>query len=389
MKTQVGIIGAGPAGLLLSRILYNNGINSVILENRNEKYLRQRLRAGVMEEGTVETLISEGVGERLKKERMIHHGIYFNYAEKSERVNVEELTGGNVVTVYGQRKITNDMIDHAQKDGIQIIWEAKAQRLENIESENPIIHYSHEGMMHTLECEYIAGCDGYYGISRPSLNLAPEHIFSYEFPYSWYGILAEAPPKVEEVIYAHHPKGFALQSMRGPQVSRLYIQCPNGTNPDAYEDEWIWDQLDMRLSQTNNRGPIIDKSVAPMRSFVCGKMQKGNVFIAGDAAHIVPPTGAKGMNLAVADIRVLSKGLINHFKHQDNDILNRYTEICLRRVWKVARFSWWLTTTFHKEDGQDEFATKMQEGTISYLLDSHIGGQSFAENYVGLPILWD
>ncbi len=391
LKTQVGIIGAGPAGLLLSRILHNHGIENIILENRNESYLRQRLRAGVMEQGTVETFMEAGVGEKLAKGKMVHEGIYIHAKGIQNRLDVKELSGGKEVTVYGQKNITNDMIDHAQKDEIQIVWEAKAQRLEHIDDdgESAIIHYSLHGKMYTLECDFIAGCDGFHGISRPSLPITQKNIYSYEFPYSWYGILAEAPPIAHEVIYAHHPDGFALQSMRGPELSRLYIQCPNGTDPGAYEDEWLWDELDKRLGVTNNRGNIISKGVAPMRSFVCDVMQHGKLFIAGDAAHIVPPTGAKGMNLAVADVKVLSKGLIHHYKDKDDDILNRYTEICLRRIWKVERFSWWVTTTFHVDENQDEFTTKMQEATISYMLDSQIGGQSFAENYVGLPILWN
>lgn len=391
LKTQVGIIGAGPAGLTLSRLLYNAGIESIILENRNESYLRQRLRAGVMEQGTVNTFVEAGVGDKLQKEKMIHEGIGLHFNGRAQRLDVKGLTNGGEVTVYGQRNITNDMIDHAHKDGLHIVWEAKAQRLEGFDDKNKdtIIHYSLNGKMYTLECDFIAGCDGFHGISRPSLPISSENIFTYEFPYSWYGILAEAPPMSHEVIYGHHPDGFALQSMRGPEISRLYIQCPNGTDPDAYEDEWLWDELDKRLGVSNNRGPIINKGVAPMRSFVCDVMQHGSLFIAGDSAHIVPPTGAKGMNLAIADINVLSKGLINHYKEQDDDILNRYTDICLRRIWKVERFSWWVTTTFHVEENQDEFQTKMQEATISYLLDSSVGGHSFSENYVGLPILWD
>lgn len=386
MKTQVGIIGAGPAGLLLARILYNNGISSVILENRNEKYLRERLRAGVQEQGTVETFIAEGVGDKLKKECMIHDGIHFHFNGEKHHINVKNLTDGKVVTVYGQKNITNDMIDKSHEDEMTIIFEAKAQRLEGLDTKNPVIHYSLDGRMHILECDFVAGCDGFHGISRPSIPKEKRNIYEHEFPYSWFGILAEAPPISHDVIYAHHPNGFALQSMRGPELSRLYIQCPNGTDPDAYEDDYLWDELDLRLGIKNNRGKIIDKGVAPMRSFVCDNMQHGRLFIAGDAAHIVPPTGAKGMNLAVADVKVLSKGLIDFYKNKDEDILNRYTEICLRRIWKVERFSWWVTNTFHIEPGQSQFDTQMQMATLSYLVDSKIGGSSFAENYVGLPI---
>lgn len=386
MRTQVGIIGAGPAGLLLARILHNNGISTVILENRNEKHLRERLRAGVQEQGTVETFIAEGVGEKLQQEGMVHEGIHFHFNGEKHHLNIKKLTGGKVVTVYGQKNITNDMIDKSHKDGMKIIFEAKAQRLEGLQTTNPIIHYSLDGKLERLECDFVAGCDGFHGISRPSIPKEKRNIYEHEFPYSWYGILAEAPPISDEVIYAHHTNGFALQSMRGPELSRLYIQCPNGTDPDAYEDEYLWDELDLRLGVKNNRGKIIDRGVSPMRSFVCDNMQHGRLFIAGDAAHIVPPTGAKGMNLAVADVKVLSKGLINFYKNDDDDILNRYTEICLRRIWKVERFSWWVTTTFHIQPGQSQFDTQMQLATLSYLTDSGIGGSSFAENYVGLPI---
>jgi p-hydroxybenzoate 3-monooxygenase len=387
LSTQVGIIGAGPAGLLLQRMLHNRGIESIILENRNEAYLRQRLRAGVQEQETVDTFIQEGVGQKLQKEKMIHEGIYFHYGGKKKRLDIKALSDGKVVTVYGQKNITCDMMDKAHEDGLQIEFEAKAQRLENLKEGRPIIHYSQDGKMHTLECDYIAGCDGFHGISRPSIP--SKNIYEYEFPYSWYGVLAEAEPISHEVIYAHHPDGFALQSMRGPQLSRLYIQCPNGVDPDTYDDNWFWDQMDKRLDVSLNRGPIIDRGIAPMRSFISDKMQHGKLFIAGDAAHIVPPTGAKGMNLAVADIRVLAKGLNQMINYKDEDILKRYTDICLRRIWKVERFSWWLTTSFHIDPNQSEFETKMQIATLSYLTDSKIGGMSFAENYIGLPILWE
>jgi len=388
-KTQVAIIGAGPAGLLLSRMLYNAGIESIILENRNENYLRQRLRAGVQEEGTVAAFIEAGVGEKLQKESMEHHGIRFHFAKEQHYIDVKRLTEGKVVTVYGQRNISCDMIDHAHKDNLQIIFEAKAQRLEGLTTDSPIVHFSLDGTLHELHCEFVAGCDGYHGISRPSIPRSLRKEYVHEFEHSWYGILAEAPPSFDEVVYAHHPNGFALQSMRSPQLSRMYIQCPNKTDPDSWEEEALWDELDLRLGYANNRGKIIDKGVASMRSFVCDNMQHGKLFIAGDAAHIVPPTGAKGMNLAVSDIKVLAKGLIDHYTDKNDDILNRYTKICMSRIWKVERFSWWVTTSFHTLENQSEFDTKMQEATLSYLCNSDIGAASFAENYVGLPIYWD
>ena len=388
-KTQVAIIGAGPAGLLLSRMLFNAGIESIILENRNEAYLRQRLRAGVQEEGTVASFVEAGVGDKLIKEGMEHHGIRFHFAGEQHHIDVKGLTGGKVVTVYGQRNITCDMIDWAHKDNIKIIYEAKAQRLEGLTTDAPIVHFSLNGSLHELHCEYVAGCDGYHGISRPSIPKQLRREYVHEFEHSWYGILAEAPPSFEDVVYAHHPNGFALQSMRSPELSRMYIQCPNGTDPEDWEEEALWDELDLRLGFKNNRGKIVDKSVASMRSFVCDNMQHGKLFIAGDAAHIVPPTGAKGMNLAVSDVKVLAKGLINHYTEKDDTVLSAYSKICLSRIWKVERFSWWVTTSFHTLENQSEFDTKMQEATLGYLCSSDIGAASFAENYVGLPIYWD
>ena len=300
-------------------------------------------------------------------------------------MNVEDLAGGQVVTVYGQRNITCDMIDIREAAGLPLLFGAKATKIEGLEGDQAKIHYEHEGQKKVLTCDYVAGCDGFHGISRATIPASLQKVVTHEFPYAWFGVLAEAAPACHEVIYAHHPDGFALQSMRGPKLSRLYIQCEPNLDVNQWTDEMFFDEFEKRIQYDVNRGPIIQKGVAPMRSFVSEPMRYERLFLAGDSAHIVPPTGAKGMNLAVADVRLLSMGFTQRYKENRSDLLDRYSDICLRRVWKVSRFSWWVTSTFHKAPNQSEFDMQMQLATLKYLTDSRIGGQSFAENYVGLP----
>lgn len=388
MKTQVGIIGAGPAGLLLAQLLHNHGVESVILESRDRDYVLARVRAGVQEQGTVDTFIEAGVGENLLKERMIHNGIYFNFAGESHYVDVKELTGGQVVTVYGQRHITRDMIEARETAVLPLLFEATATKIDGLDDDQAKIHFTHNGEAKMLACDFVVGCDGFHGISRNTIPAALQKVVTHEFPYSWFGVMAEAPPACHEVIYAHHRDGFALQSMRGPNLSRLYIQCENGLDVSTWTDDMFFDEFEKRIQYDVNRGPIVQKGVAPMRSFVSEPMRYKRLFLAGDAAHIVPPTGAKGMNLAVADVKLLDKALSTFYKIGDTELLDRYSELCLRRVWKVSRFSWWVTTTFHVAPGQSLFDTEVQVATLRYLTDSRIGGQSFAENYVGLPYGW-
>ena len=386
-KTQVGIIGAGPSGLLLAQMLHNRGIESVILESRDRPYVRARLRAGVLEQNTVDALIKEGVGEKLQKNCMTHKGIYIHFNQEAHYLNVEELTGGKVVTVYGQRQITCDMIDIREQNGLPLFFEAKAQKINHLKEEQSHIYYTHEGEEKVLECDFVAGCDGFHGISRKHIPSSIQENFTRTFPYAWFGVLAEAPPACHEVIYAHSPEGFALQSMRGPNLSRLYIQTPNKEDINAWTEDAFFDEFEKRIGAGYkvNRGKIINRGLAPMRSFVSEPMRYGNLFLAGDAAHIVPPTGAKGMNLSIADVTVLGNAFERFYKNKNTDLLDRYSEICLRRIWKVERFSWWVTTSTHKDPRQSRFEEKMQIATLSYLVDSKVGGHSFAENYVGLP----
>lgn len=392
MRTQVGIIGAGPAGLLLAQLLHNSGIESVVLEARPRAYVRARVRAGVMEQGTVDTFIDAGVGDNLLKQRIVHEGVYLNFAGEAHRLSIDELGGGRKVSVYGQRKITCDMIDQREADGLPLLFEARATKIVGLEGDvanrsaiRPIIHYIHNDEPHTLECDFVAGCDGFHGISRRTIPANVQKIITHEFPHSWFGVLAEAPPACPEVIYAHHPNGFALQSMRGSAISRLYIQCENGLDANTWTDEMFFDEFEKRIQYDVNRGKIIQKNVAPMRSFISEPMRYQRLFLAGDAAHIVPPTGAKGMNLAVADVKLLHKGLRQFYMSGQTEWLDRYSELCLRRVWKVSRFSWWTTTTMHVRRDQSEFDTNIQIATLRYLTSSKIGGASWVENFVGLP----
>ena len=387
IKTQVGIIGAGPSGLLLAQMLHNRGIESVVLESRDREYIRARLRAGVLEQNTVDSFIREGVGEKMQQECLTHKGIYLHFNNENHYLNVEELTGGKVVTVYGQRNITCDMIDIREANKLPLFFEAKAHKITDLKEKKSQIHFTHQGEQKILECEFVAGCDGFHGISRKHIPKAIQENFTRTFPYAWFGIFAEAPPACHEVIYAHSPNGFALQSMRGPNRSRLYIQTPAKEDISAWSDATFFDEFEKRIGAGYkvNRGKIIDKGLAPMRSFVTEPMRYGNLFLAGDAAHIVPPTGAKGMNLAIADVNVLGTGLADFYQKENTHLLDRYSEICLRRIWKVERFSWWVTTSMHKHPRQTRFEEKMQIATLSYLVDSKVGGHSFAENYVGLP----
>ncbi|MEO0412437.1 MAG: 4-hydroxybenzoate 3-monooxygenase [Pseudomonadota bacterium] len=389
MKTQVGIIGAGPAGLLLAQLLRNAGIDSIIFEAKSEDYVIDRVRAGVLEQGSVDTLIQAGVGDNLKAKCLPHDGIIFRFDGKERYVDVKALSGGKVVTVYGQQSVVRDLID-ARRSYSDVWFETPVTKLEDIKTDAPKIHYERNGEAGVLECDYIAGCDGFWGVSRPSLPDHDAHVVKHEYPYSWLGVLADAKPSSHVVIYSLHDHGFALASMRSETVSRLYLQVPNGENADDWPDDKVWDELELRLGNgiegfKINRGPITQKDVAPMRSFVCEKMQHGRLFLAGDAAHIVPPTGAKGMNLAIADVRVLAHSLIEQVNHGNPQPLGHYTETCLDRIWKVERFSWWVTSMFHRDPEGTHFDLKMQQASLDYLTSSDIGGSSFAENYVGLP----
>ncbi len=387
MHKQVGIIGAGPAGLILSHLLLQQGIDSIIIEKYSLEHVQERVRAGVLEHGTVEMLVELGLGERLQREGLIHYGIELSFLGQRHRIDFKDLTGCGI-TVYGQNEVVKDLTKARLEKGGEIVFEAEDVSIDDIQTNRPRIHYKKDGNAHQLICDFIAGCDGFHGICRRSFP--PEVLKVYEriYPFAWLGILAEVPPSAQELIYANHERGFALLSMRSPKISRLYLQCEPEEDLSHWPDERIWDELELRLANDNwalTRGPIFQKGVTGMRSFVAEPMQFGRLFLAGDAAHIVPPTGAKGLNLAAADVRVLAAAIERFYKSGSMQLLNRYSEIALRRVWKAQRFSWWMTSMLHRFPGESTFDRRRQLAELDYVTSSRAGGQSLAENYVGLP----
>jgi p-hydroxybenzoate 3-monooxygenase len=388
IRTQVGIVGAGPAGLVLSHLLYLEGIDSVVLENRTRQYCEERIRAGVLESGTVDLLTQMGVGERMKREGLIHNGIELRFAGQGHRIDFKDLTG-RAITVYGQHEVIKDLIQARLATGGRVLFEAEDVKVEGFETGKPGIHYRLAGEAHEIDCDFIAGCDGSHGVCRPSIPAHSLTVYERIYPFGWLGILAEAAPSSEELIYAHHERGFALHSMRSPQITRLYLQCSPDENLDEWPDERIWQELQTRLAGGRNwklnEGRILQKGVTGMRSFVVEPMQYGRMFLAGDAAHIVPPTGAKGLNLAVADVRVLARALKKFYSSGKTDALEDYSQTCLRRVWRVQRFSWWMTSMLHKHEG-NPFDQRRQLAELDYVTSSRAASQSLAENYVGLPL---
>ncbi|MFB9881258.1 4-hydroxybenzoate 3-monooxygenase [Planobispora siamensis] len=384
MRTQVGIVGAGPAGLLLSHLLHLNGIDSVVLERRSRDYVERRVRAGVLEQGTVNTLIEAGVGERMLGEGLPHSGIELRYGGAGHRIAFEKLVPGRTITVYGQQEVVKDLIAARLAVGGDIRFEVDDVAVHSLE-DSPYITFGGE----RLDCDVIAGCDGFHGVSRPSIPEGVLTAYEREYPFAWLGILARVKPSAEELIYACTERGFALHSMRSPEVSRFYLQVPAEEDPDAWPDERIWAELKARLETvpgfTLATGEIIEKGVTPLRSFVTEPMQYGRLFLAGDASHIVPPTGAKGLNLAVADVRVLSEALTRFYADGSAELLDRYSEICLKRVWRAQHFSWWMTTLLHTFDSDDAYARRLQLSYLDYVTSSEAAATTLAENYVGLP----
>ena len=387
-RTQVGIIGAGPAGLLLARLLKVHGIDSVILEARSRDYVEARIRAGVLEQGTVALMEEAGVAQRLHREGLVHDGVEITVAGRRFRVDFRELVG-KTVTVYGQTEMTKDLIAARLAGDGPIVWEAADVALHDIESAQPRLTYRLAGVERTLACDFIAGCDGFHGVSRPALPAAKSRIFERTYPFGWLGILADVPPCSDELIYASHARGFSLASMRSPTRSRYYIQCALDERIEDWPDARIWDELELRLGSDPppriTRGPSIEKSVAPLRSFVSTPMQHGRLFLAGDAAHIVPPTGAKGLNLAASDVHYLCRALIAHYRKRDDGLLAAYGDTALARVWKAERFSWWMTMLLHKLHPEESFEAQMQRAELDYLAGSRAAQTALAENYVGLP----
>jgi p-hydroxybenzoate 3-monooxygenase len=388
-RTQVAIVGAGPAGLLLAHLLGREGIASIVVENRTRDYVEHRVRAGVLEQAAVDLLHEAGVGERMRREGLVHHGIELRFAGRGHRIDFPSLTGGRAITVYGQQEVVKDLIRAREAAGGTIVFEAADVAIHDIASKSPRVTYRHDGATHEIACDVIAGCDGFHGICRPALPGATDHVFERTYPFAWLGILAQAAPSHDELIYAHHERGFALFSMRSPEVTRLYLQVAPDEDLAQWPDARIWDELHLRLETGDgwrlNEGPVLEKGITPMRSFVCEKMQHGRLFLAGDAAHIVPPTGAKGMNLAVADIHVLARALTRLFRAGRDDLVAGYTAACLKRVWRAEHFSWWMTSMLHRFPGDDPFGRRLQESQLAYTVASPAAAASLAENYVGLP----
>ncbi len=389
VRTQVGIVGAGPAGLVLSHLLYLQGIDSVVIENRSRQYSEQRVRAGVLEQGTVDLLTEMGVGERLKAEGLVHHGIELRFGGRGHRIDFQDLTGGKGITIYAQHEVLKDLNNARVAAGGQVLFEVEDVSVHDFDGSRPKIRYKKDGEDFELICDFIAGCDGFHGICRPSVPAGALTYYEREYPFGWLGILAEAPPSSTELIYCYHERGFALLSMRTPHIGRLYLQCKPDEDIDLWSDEDIWKELQIRLASDGwklTEGPVLQKGVTGMRSFVVEPMQYGRLFLAGDSAHIVPPTGAKGLNLAIADVRVLARALKHFYDSGSRDLLDTYSDVCLRRVWKVQRFSWWMTSMLHRFPDENPFDQRRQLAELDYVTSSRAAAKTLAENYVGLPM---
>jgi p-hydroxybenzoate 3-monooxygenase len=385
-RTQVAIIGAGPSGLLLSQLLHLSGIDSVVLERRSRAYVEGRIRAGVLEQGTVDLINEAQVGARMQRECLVHRGFEVAFAGRRAHVDLQALTGKSV-TVYGQTEITHDLFEARVAAKAQLFFEAEVS-VHDFDGKNPIVRYRHQGRDHELQCDFIAGCDGYHGVCRSSVPNDALKMYERVYPYGWLGVLADTPPVSPELIYVNHPRGFALCSMRSRTRSRYYVQCRLDERVEDWPDERFWEELRQRLPEDARSalvtGPSIEKSIAPLRSVVVEPMRFGKLFLAGDAAHIVPPTGAKGLNLAASDVRTLHRALVEYFRNGGDELLNNYSERCLSRIWKAERFSWWFSSLLHRFS-ESEFDERMQLAELDYITSSHAGLVTLAENYVGLP----
>ena len=390
MRTQVGIVGAGPAGLMLSHLLHLAGIHSIIVEDRSRAYCEARVRAGLMEDWVAKLLIETGVGARMQREAMVHDGIYISFTGEARHIDFHQLINKQVF-IYDQKEVVTDLIARRLADGGEIYFEVEKASVHDFATAHPKIRFRHEGQAKEIACDLIAGCDGFHGVCRPSFPAGTLRGYDRVYPFGWLGILSESPPPEQELIYCFHERGFALFSMRGPRVSRLYLQCTPDEDIEQWPDARIWDELRTRLGGVRKleEGKILQKGVTPMRSYVTEPMQSGRLFLAGDAAHIVPPTGAKGMNLAMADVRVLARAIETFFKSKRSDLLESYSKTCLNRVWKGQRFSFWMTQMLHRYGGEsdfDLFDMKRQIAEIDYVTSSVAAMTSLAENYAGLPM---
>ncbi len=394
MRTQIGIVGAGPAGLMLSHLLHRAGVESVVVENRSRQYVQERVRAGVLEQGTVDLMNETGVGERLGREGLVHRGLELRFGRhghrRGYRIDLFALTGGKAITIYGQNKVVEDLTDARLAAGGRIFFAAENVSVHGLDSSAPSIRFRSDGEASELQCDFIAGCDGFHGVCRPSVPAGVLTEFERIYPFAWLGMLAEVEPSSEELIYSRHERGFALHSMRSPELTRLYLQVARDEEIGNWPDERIWDELERRFETRDGfalkRGPIVQKGITPMHSFVIEPMQYGRLMLAGDAAHIVPPTGAKGLNLAIADVRVLAQAFSDFYTSGSRAGLESYSETCLSRVWKVQRFSWWMTSMLHRFEDENAFDQRRQLAELEYVVSSRAASQSLAENYVGLPM---
>ena len=390
MRTQVAIIGAGPSGLLLGQLLAKAGIANVIVERQSPDYVLGRIRAGILEQVTVDLLREAGVGERVAHEGVVHHSIELVFSGNRHPIDVHGLTGGKVVTAYGQTELTRDLMDARRAQALHTVYEAAHVSLHGYDGAQPVVRYQKDGVTHEIECDFIAGCDGFHGVSRATVK---DSVTEYEkvYPFGWLGVLADVPPvSPHAIVYGNSDRGFSLCSMRSLTRSRYYVQCPLDDHVDQWSDQRFWDELrrrlDPELAERIITGPSIEKSIAPLRSFVAEPMRFGRLFLAGDAAHIVPPTGAKGLNLAATDVKYLSNAFIEHYREQSAAAIDTYSQRCLSRIWKAERFSWWLTGLMHRFPDSEGFGQKMQEAELDYLVNSKAASTALAENYVGLPL---
>jgi p-hydroxybenzoate 3-monooxygenase len=389
LRTQVGIVGAGPAGLLLGHLLHLNGIDSVIVENRSREYVIDRVRAGVLEQGTVDLLNAMGVGAGLRQAGLRHEGLHVSFQGARHRIDLADLTGGKAITVYGQHEVVRDLIEARHATTRPLYFEAEGVAVSALDSSSPVIRFQHDGSDHELQCDFVAGCDGSHGICRPAIPKGVLGVAERVYPFGWLGILAEAAPSSDELVYTCHERGFALFSMRSPAITRLYLQVPPDESIESWSDEAIWTEMLERMTTVDgwrpNVGPIIHKSVTPMRSFVAAPMRYGRLFLAGDSAHIVPPTGAKGLNLAASDVLVLARAMKAFYESGRTEWLDEYSDVCVRRVWKAQRFSWWMTSTLHRFPDENTFDHQRRMADLDYLTTSRAAMTSLAEQYVGLP----